>query len=383
MPERDRAEQAQLLVDEMLGRRLEEMDEYPGLREAVIDGVANRYDSISERVRQQFDHLRSPRSKRVPDAYFADEEAAEDELQKAAAGIRTALAISGIISDPVAVEQHLAQDLMSSGIWSLRDEASRFPRPTTRAQIIHWSLIPVPWLDDKAAQWPPREAAALAGVHNITEATADLVGVEEEPYTGWVQVAFLERMRTLATNYPIVPSRHLMMATGLEIGAGVAGSSFPLSSCPPDLWVRQYKELVPHLNASRAESVLGSGRGPIAALADSDDWRVGPQHGPGLHPFLLSPRIEVVALLGLRPENPASRYVLVDDDGPGAVCRQWQSFLIHDGSYGDLVPAIHGSDLILRGDLFERLTAAIGRRRLSLGLMVDHSSEDDPNDELD
>lgn len=250
----DPIERAQLLVNEILAARLDEMEEYPRLLEEVVGGVANRIDVISERVKQQFEHLRSPSSKRVPDAYFADEEAAEDELQTAAAGVRTTLASMGVIGDPVAVEEQIAQGLTLTltltSTWSLRDEASRVPRPATRAEDIRWSLEPVPWLGNEAAHWPPREAVALEKVRDITTTPSGRVPVEEEPYRGWVQVALFERMRTLAIDYSAAPRRNLMVVTGLEAGAPVSTSSLPLSVCPPDLWVRPYGGLVSGLDAS-------------------------------------------------------------------------------------------------------------------------------------
>lgn len=370
--EPDLVERAQRLVDEILADRLDEMDEYPNLLEEVVGAVANRFDFISERMKQQFENLCSPSSKRTPDAYFADEEAAEDELQTAAGGVRTMLASLGVIADPTIVEMHVAEGLMRASTWSLRDEASRVPRPTTRAEENRWTLKPVPWLENEGADWPPMEATALEKVRNISTIPFVPVHVEEEPYRDWVQVALFERMRTLAIDHKSVPRRNLIVATGLETDAPTSTTSLPLSICPPDLWARPYGELVSGLDASRARKILSSDRGPLAALADTEDQRVGPQHGPGLHPFLLSPRIEVVALLGLRPESSGGRYLLIDDAGPAALCRQWQSFLIHDGTYKDLVPAVHGADLILRGDLFDELVGAAGRPRLSLGLTVHH-----------
>jgi hypothetical protein len=105
--------------------------------------------------------------------------------------------------------------------------------------------------------------------------------------------------------------------------------------------------------------------------------------GLGLHEFCLAPRIEVIALLGLRPETPALRHVLIDAGGPALVCRQWRSYLIHAGDYGPLVPAIQGADLIVRPDLFDILEETIGADRLGLGLVVRHREAPEPDDEAD
>jgi len=103
----------------------------------------------------------------------------------------------------------------------------------------------------------------------------------------------------------------------------------------------------------------------------------GRGRGVGLHPFTLSPRIEVVAYLGLRPEQPAVRHYLIDDHGPAIVTRLWRSSLIHDGNYTPLEPAIHGADLIIRPDLFARLSDAIGARRIQAGIVVRHYDGDE------
>lgn len=382
MTDREPAERAEGLVNLFLDERLDDADEPPGFREAVIDLVADQIDAINDRFHQQFDLLRRPNSKRIPDAYYADEQAVEDELQKAAAGIRTTLALGGILGDPIAIEQSVARRLSPTGIWSMRSEASRVPRPPTRADALEWSLKPIPWVGDEDAEWPPADAAAVAGVRQLTGHDGEPVRVVEAPYTDWVQVGFFERQGTLASSYPKTPSRQLLIATGLEVCDGPPRAhSMPLSTCPPSLWAHPYTKLVRRLDNARAREVLGSTRGPLAALVDYERQPGGParERGPGLHPFVLSPRFEVVALLDLRPEEPAIRHVLVDDNGPALVCRQWHGCLIHDGSYGDPVPAVHGSDLILRSDLFERLAGVAGRDRLSFGLSVSYLPNAEPD----
>ena len=81
-------ERAEGLVNMFLDDRLQDANEPPGLREAVTDRVSGRADDIGKRGGQQIGHLRSPSSRRIPDAYLADEEVIENEFQTAAAGIR-------------------------------------------------------------------------------------------------------------------------------------------------------------------------------------------------------------------------------------------------------------------------------------------------------
>ena len=142
-------ERAEGLVNMFLDDRLQDANEPPGLRKAVIDRIAGRADDIGERGGQQIGHLRSPSSRRIPDAYLADEEVIENELQTAAAGIRTARALEGVLSDPRKFEHDLAQRLAPNARWSLRSEASRVPRPPTRASVLDWSLAPIPWVGER------------------------------------------------------------------------------------------------------------------------------------------------------------------------------------------------------------------------------------------
>ncbi|MHA4947571.1 hypothetical protein ACX27O_09630 [Micromonospora sp. SD19] len=368
-------ERAEGFVTLFLHDRLEDANEPPGLREAIVDRLVGQVDDIGKRFGEQIDHLRSSWARRMPDAYLADEEVVENELQSAAAGIRAARALEGVLSDPRRFEQTLAQRLAPNARWALRSEASRVPRPPTRASALNWSLTPIPWIEDDA-EWPPADAIALADVRQLTGADGEPVRVSEEPYKGWVQLGMFERQATLATRYPDTPARQILIATGLEACDGPPPvNSMPLSRTTPHPWAVGYKHLAPNLDAERARIALSSTRGPLAAFIDYEGQPGAPAHdrGVGLQRFTLVPRIEVIALLGLRPEAPALRHVLVDDNGTAIVGRQWRGFLIHDGNYSPLEPAIHGADLILRTDLYQTLVDAVGKDRLSLGVTVSHS----------
>jgi hypothetical protein len=378
-------ERAQGLVNMFLDERFEDANEPPGLREAVIDRVAGRVDDIGMRGREQIDHLRSPSSRSIPDAYLADEEVIENELQKATAGIHTARALEGVLSDPRRLEHDLAQRLASNARWSLRSEASRVPRPPTRASVLDWSLAPIPWVENETG-WPPVGAVTLNGVRQLTGAEGEPVCVAEEPYVGWVQLGMFERQGTLATRYPAVPARQVLIAAGIEVGHGPPpANSMPLSGGRPNAWAVKHDHLVAGLDAERARAALEMTRGPLAAIIDYELQPGAParDRGTGLQPFTLIPRLEVIALLGLRPEMPALRHVLIDDKGPALVGRLWRGFLIHDGNYSPLEPAVHGADLILRPDLYDILESTVGKDRLSLGVTVSHSEHEPPPDEPD
>jgi hypothetical protein len=53
---------------------------------------------------EQVGHLGSPSSRRILDAYLADEEVIENELQTVAASIRTARPFEGFLSDPTSLD---------------------------------------------------------------------------------------------------------------------------------------------------------------------------------------------------------------------------------------------------------------------------------------
>lgn len=127
-----------------------------------------------------------------------------------------------------------------------------------------------------------------------------------------------------------------------------------------------------------------AGQITFAAIVYYDRQLGAPSHerGPRLHPFCLTAQLEIVALLNLRPEAPAIRHVLIDDQGPALVCRQWRSFLIHDGNYGPLEPAVLGADLIIRPDLYDSVETIIGKTRIDLGITVRHAQGAEPGDDL-
>ena len=113
-------------------------------------------------------------------------------------------------------------------------------------------------------------------------------------------------------------------------------------------------------------------QGPLVARANYEGQPGAPHRyrGIGLHHVSLVSQVEVVALLALRPEVPPLRHILVDDNGPALVGRQWRGFLIHAGDYRPLEPAVHGADLLLRPDLYDTLEGAVGTARLALGTAV-------------
>lgn len=368
-------ERAEGLVRLFLDDRLADASEPPGVREAVIQDVVDRVEPIEQRFRQQVDQLRSPSSQRIPDAYFTDEEALENALQHAAAGIRAARASAGFIAtDARKFEAGYALRLAPSARWALLEESSRVPRPATRHHRLERSLRPIPWQDNEN-EWPPPTAVELERIRTLAGPDAEPVRVVGEPYNCWVQLGMFERQATLATGHPRLPSRQLLISTGLEVtDATIPIDSMPLGTSPPNIWLATYDHLLPGVDHALAAENLTDLQGPLTAIASYQGQPSEPHRlrGVGLRPATLVPRAELVAFLDLRPESPPVRHCLVDGHGPALVGRNWRGFLIHDGSYAPLAPAVQGTDLILRPDLYERVEDALGKVCIQSGITVRH-----------
>ncbi|QVJ02781.1 hypothetical protein KGD82_11165 [Nocardiopsis eucommiae] len=326
--------QAEGLVEFFLDDRLRGAQEPPGVRDAAANKIAPQLKVVQDRCGEQISQLRSPSSKRIPDAYFHDEEVLENALQEAVAGIRTAHAAAGWIApDARAQEATYASTLAPSARWATLAEASRVPRPTTRHRTLSSTLAPIAW-HENGTGWPPQAAIDLANTRQL--AGSDPVRVAERPYINWVQLGLFEHQRTFATRFPDEPGRQLIITTGVEvIDRPAPPDSLPLGQHPPHLWLARYNRLVPTLTDEAVRTVLNDFQGPLTAMVsyEGEMGAPGRHRGAGLHPAVLSPRIEVAAYLGLRPEQPAIRHHLIDDQGPAVVGRLWHGFLVHDGNY--------------------------------------------------
>lgn len=374
----DRREIAERSVEDYLAERLAQADHPLGLPEAVAERFLANYDETAERGKAQARQLRAKGYER-PLLYYAHEETIETALQEAAAGVRTAMAMAGRIVDAVPFEQQLAQWLGSTAAWAIRSEAARVPRPPTRPAELAWSLAPVPWLDDPENDWPPSGAAPLENANQLVD--AEPARCEETPYDGWVQIGFIERQRTLKPDYPPNrPGRRYSISVGLEVTDGSPPQRRqPFVSSDPAIWIHEATELVPEMTSEQARLNLEAFPRHLAALLDFDDTPGIPQpnRAPGLHPFLLAPHIELAALLGLRPEEPANRLALVDDSGLALVCRQWSAFILQDSRYEPIEPAAVGTDILLRPDLYDQITEVIGPERVRLGFCLRLGNQSD------
>lgn len=271
---RDHRAMADALVEGYLGSRLEQAGDPPGLREAAVELAATAFSSpdLEQLMRHQLEQLRGPSSKAVPDAYFADEAATEDALQRAAAGMRVAAARNGRILDPRSFERGAALRLADNPRLALRAELARVPRPTTRPEMLRWSLEPAPWADDRdeANTWPPAGVDAAASLRCLPGGASALGRVDDGPHADWIQIGMIERHLTPARRYPDRPSRLVLIGVGLEItDTEPPARSLPFASSPWHLWIAPWRRLDPTADADAVIHQLSTLSSPLVALAEN------------------------------------------------------------------------------------------------------------------
>lgn len=380
------------LVDHYLSDRLDAAGSPAGLRETVIDLVIDALPDVETLMGTQLELLTNGRRSQLPDAYLADQAAAEDSLQHAAAGLRAALAQAGHLGNAQNFERGAAARLRDDPRAALRAELARIPRPLTRPEALVWSLDPAPWFSDSHQAdkpWPPSGFASVTGLRSLPGNAMAFARVSEGPHEGWVQIGLFERQRTPARRYPNQPARRLQIAVGLEaLDDDPPPGTLPASQAPWQLWTSPWRRLGLGLTTESAAKHISTTGGALTALTDAgatgliDVPRPRTLSGLGLPLYVLAPAASVVAALGLEPTNGICGFSLSDATGEALICRQWHGHLVHDGNYEPLLPAVAGADLLIRPDLFARLHDTIGAARCRAGVNV-HPVSADEDDTLD
>lgn len=376
----NRREMAASGVQEYLADRLAAAGQPPGLQEATTDLVTEAFGKggVDRLARQQFEQLLHPRSTVEPDAYLSDESAIENALQLAAAGIRTASAQNGLLLNPVPFERSLAASLTDDPRLALRTELARIPRPTTRPEPLQWSLEPAPWHNDREDRgpWPPETIKTAESQRRLPDGSDALARIDSGPHANWVQMALIEQHSTPARRHPRTPKRETVVIVGVEISDREPPlDSMPLSSAAWQLWTTTRRP--PDTSASQIAAQLAAAEAPLVAFADNAHggmWLT--RNGPGAPPFALVPIPPLIIALNLKPTPEVCGLSLSDTTGPALISRHWRSHLVHDGNYQPLFPAIEGTDLIIRPDLFHRLTKLIGDARVHAGIAVAFQPDD-------
>jgi hypothetical protein len=344
------AEAVRVDVQRMFGHRLSGVEpRLPGLRHAVTLRVATRYNSDDVRrvVNGQLRDLSRPASKRWPDAYTFDEEAAEVALQEVAAGARVAAARAGMLitaDDEADVAAALADD----PAMPLMVEASRTPRPE--------GPLPLDLLDGAYAD--RRLATAPA--------------VSSGRFTDWRVLARHEKQMLPITERGQLPDR-VEVDEGLVIGRLPEQSDGPMPWGKGRMWV--WTEPVgaaagasPPAEAVRADGSLDIAwllafslpPGPVVGI--DAGWR-----GLGLPFPLLCPYPGLVQGLLLSPAPRLQQgLTLLDPAGvPALVARIWRCCYTDGGDFGPRYPTLSGMDVLLRADLHGLLEEVASKQRLT------------------
>lgn len=364
------------LVDELLADRIASAGHLPGLHEATVDLLARalRTDAVNDLMRAQLRQLRHTTSSALPDAYLAVDGATEDALQRAAAGIRSARARAGHLTDQtdaVTLERQLTRSLSDDPRLALRAETARVPRPATRPRALRWSVPPVPWDSDRDDhdEWPP-PGLNPDELKGVLGGSSECALVERGPHEGWAQIGLIERQSTPARRYPQRPARAVTIAVGLELARrSRPTSTLPFGSSPRWLVAPHPQRLNEsgEPNPAATRSVLTRDQ-PLVGLVDTGTGVTG----LGEPQDLLAPMPSLVDALELEPTARVCGLCLDDRHGPAVVGRTWRGHPTHDGNYQPTFPAVQGADLLLRADLLVRLRDTVGDERLRTGIMVSH-----------
>ncbi|WP_143669107.1 hypothetical protein [Streptomyces sp. wa1063] len=263
------------LVDNYLGARLDAAGSPAGLRETVIDLVADALpDHVETLMRTQLDLLGHPSRTQLPDAYLADHAAAEDALQRAAAGLRAALAQAGHLVNAQGFERDAAARLRDDPRAALRAELARIPRPLTRPEALMWSLDPAPWFSESrqvTEPWPPSGFASVAGMRCLPGGATAFARVGGGgPHAGWVQIGFFERQRTPVRRFPDQPARQLQVVVGLEaLTEDPPTGTLPVSKAPWHLWIVPWRRLGLGLTTESAAEHISTTDSALTAVTDA------------------------------------------------------------------------------------------------------------------
>lgn len=237
---------------------------------------------------------------------------------------------------------------------ALRAELARIPRPTTRPELLQWSLEPAPWASDREDQgpWPPEAIRTAAAQRRLPQRSDALARTGGGPHANWVQIGLIEQHTTPARRYPRAPERETILILGIEITDREPPlASIPLGSAAWQLWTTTRQP--PGIHTSLIAAQLAVVEAPLVAFVGNGHGRMWLRRiGLGAPPFALVPVPPLIIAFDLKPTPGVCGFSLSDATGPALVSRHWRSHLVHDGNYQPLFPPVEGTDLIMRPDLF-------------------------------
>jgi tetratricopeptide (TPR) repeat protein len=198
--------------------------------------------------------------------------------------------------------------------------------------------------------------------HPGVDATTPLP--DDDEFAGWYRCGYFEREIVTERMHRVTDTVMVMESVQFPNALGNADSTLiPLASGKAETWLEPQQD-------SRA-ALLGL-RGPVAGLDLVRDWMGGPPI------LMLQPYIQ--SRLGLSPGDPwRGRLELVDRSGEVAVIfRCWEERPVGD-SVGEEAGRLQGCDLIVRPDVFSRMTAMAGLDPVSVTYIT--RGADDEEDE--
>jgi hypothetical protein len=313
-PSPERAQDLISLVGEGRIRRVQKLwNDYDSDVAALLDSAMTS-DRFGRRMQHALQELHADRKGRRWNVWLPLAEEEEIALQTAGAAIRTAVAKRGQLSPEIddRVGGLLLNDLSSM----TRMVMSRQVRP-------NYLLAPRAHVDGDSTAQPFR--------------------VPDGPYRNWVLLAHREEEVIVGDGYDNPVLERVELNSGLMLGPW-DGTGLPYGYPHPSVW---------EASASRYP--------PIPA----DYCFEGPAVGLGIHrdPFgrieLLVPHPFLPALTQLNAVESGQGFTLVDIAGrEGLVCRTWKQRYISDEYISDREPTLHGMQVLMRGDLFEALSAS-------------------------
>ena len=342
------------VIDEIAGFRLSHGEQIlPGLRGAVVRRVAavRKSDGFKRRSRAQFRAYGDESSQRMPDAFLTLDEEVEDAIQHTAAGARAARLMNGDLStDPLQLEDSLAQALLDDPQPALAIEFSRQPRPEIppppfRGDRI-WQLLRLHAEDGTADETGVEAASQDDGVifGTLSISGPDKVPtIVSGPYNGWRLIAAHERREV---PHPEWDNKEEQIANRYQFielrvhGDKQALTLPPITMGDSDVW-NAIRVPADFLNRSfRSQPVVGSVRPR--------------RHALGIPVTLLTPTRWLLAALRI---EKGTHFVLDDEKGRALALITWRTEY-ETSDYFLAWPRLCGSGLAVRPDAFNKLVRA-------------------------
>ncbi len=348
-------------VGSVAGNRLRRAERLlPGLTKAVQErlGSSLESESVQKRLHSQLDSLGDRARKRWPDAFLVNEETIESTVQSVAAGGRAAMfAAGGFLTDGIAWEDRLASALVDAPKKPLILEATRQPRPPIppppgNGDAI-WSLI-----RDRARGASPadsgieeavdEEGILIATVH--VEPHRSARNVQHGTLGGWRWLGTMEKRWIEPSDWrdekQLIAMRYRVLEVR-DVDDRQALNHSPVASGDLRMWKASIDPVPAASVLSKSQPLIGVDR----ELRFVGDGRAG----LGAPPAVLTPTAALIMSLALKPDEGCTYH---DCDGIGLALVTWRAE--YDRSEYYLArPRIHGSGIVIRPDLFDRLVVSV------------------------